>query len=288
MSYTVASSFDKFVENISLTGDRKETAAARKDRIISLLSNSFTILDAFATGSIPRGTALKTQADLDVMIVVHWTKHIKDKSPEKVLQEVRDALGEYRTNVRKNGQAVTLHYQSWPNVDIVPVSRAKNKNGSVSHYDVPNMHTGRWLESRPRRHANAIDAKAVQCGNRFKPLIRMIKQWNKAHSELMTSYHIEVLCLSIFDSGLSDYSWDVFQFFDQAATLAQSPLPYEGGYADDYLDDHDSREEVLTRLETARHRAGDAWYLTYNGRNQHESAIEIWKQIFGEKFPAYG
>lgn len=71
MPYTVPASFNKFVENISLTGDHKETATARKDRVVSLLSNSLTILDGFATGSVPRGTALKTVADLDVMVVLH-------------------------------------------------------------------------------------------------------------------------------------------------------------------------------------------------------------------------
>jgi tRNA nucleotidyltransferase (CCA-adding enzyme) len=142
MSYTVPVSFDKFIENISLTGDHKETANTRKDRIISLLSNSFTILDAFPTGSVPRGTALKVLADLDVMVVLHLTKHIKDKGAQEVLQNVRDALGQYRTDVRKNGQAVTLYYESWPNVDIVPVSRTDNSDGSVSHYNVPNMNSG--------------------------------------------------------------------------------------------------------------------------------------------------
>jgi SMODS domain-containing protein len=288
MPYTVLASFNKFLENISLTGDHKETASARKDRVVSLLSKSFAILDAFATGSIPRGTALRTVADLDVMVVLHWSKHIKDKNPTQVLQDVRDALAEYRTNVRKNGQAVTLHYESWPSVDIVPVSRTTNHDGSVNHYNVPNMNSGRWLQSRPRRHANNIDARASHCGARFKPLIRIIKQWNDAHSDLMESYHIEVLSFKIFDAAISDYPWGVFQFFDGAAKLVQSPLQYEDGFADDYLTDHVNREEVRNRLRAARDRAREAWYLTYEGHDKHEEAIAIWRQIFGEKFPAYG
>lgn len=288
MPYTVSFSFQKFIENISLTGDHQETANTRKDRIVSLLSNTFTILDAFPTGSIPRWTALKSRADLDVMFVLHWTKHIKGKSAKQVLQDIRDALGEYRTNVRKNGQAVTLHYESWPNVDIVPASKTLNNNGTVNYYNVPDMNSGKWLKSRPRRHAGAIDAKANECGHHFKPLIRMIKEWNQTHSDLMSSYHIEVLCLKIFSGVLSDYTWDVFQFFDCAATLVQSRLPYEGGYADDYLEDDDNREEVLSRIETARGRTRNAWYLTYGDRNDHEAAIGIWRQAFGNRFPAYG
>jgi len=176
MPYTVAISFDRFIENISLTGDHRETATARKDRIVSLLENTFTILDSFSSGSIPRHTALKGHADLDVIVVLHWTKHIKGKTPEQVLQEVRDALGEYRTNVRKNGQAVTLHYDSWPNVDIVPVSVTYNDDKSVNHYNVPDMNTEKWLTSRPRKHSHAIAGKASLCGPEFLHIVRMIKQ----------------------------------------------------------------------------------------------------------------
>lgn len=287
MPYTVPVSFSRFVENISLTGDHKDTANARKDRIVSLLGNTLTILDAFSSGSIPKGTALTTQADLDVIVVLHYSKHLKGKSCEQALQDVRDALGKYRTNVRKNGQAVTLHYESWPNVDIVPVAVIRNDDKTVNRYDVPDMNTGVWLPSRPRKHAIAINDKAKECGSHFKPLVRMIKQWNKEHSDLMESYHIEVLALNIFQGPMTDYSWEAYWFFREAVSLVEGPLAYETGYADDYLD-ASSRAEILKRLKTARDKACDAWYLTYNGRTQHEAAIEIWRQIFGGKFPAYG
>lgn len=88
MPYTVAISFDKFREHIELSGDHRETATARKDRVVSLLKNDFEILDAFATGSIPRFTAVRGHADLDVMVVLHYGKHIKDKTPLAVLQQV--------------------------------------------------------------------------------------------------------------------------------------------------------------------------------------------------------
>lgn len=290
MPYTVPVSFDRFVDNISLTGDHQETANVRKDDIVATLKDHFTIVDAFATGSIPKDTALKSKADLDVMVVLHWERHIKGKTCEQVLQDVRDVLAEYRTNVRKNGQAVTLYYKTWPNVDIVPVSVTYNADDatSVNHYNVPDMNTGKWLWSRPRRHAAAINERAVACGVTFKPLVRIIKQWNAEHSTLMESYHIEALALRICTAPLSAYSWDVFNFFDEAVKLVAAPLEYDGGYADDYLDDYDARFEVLKRLRTARDRARDAWYLTYNGRDQHENAIEIWRQIFGSRFPAYG
>jgi tRNA nucleotidyltransferase (CCA-adding enzyme) len=90
MPYTVPVSFDKFRENIELAGDHREIAAARRDRIVSLLKSNLTILDAFPTGSIAKFTAVKGHADLDVMVVLHYGNHCKDKRPSEVLQTVRD------------------------------------------------------------------------------------------------------------------------------------------------------------------------------------------------------
>ncbi len=120
-------SFNKFRQNIEPPTYQRE------------LEKEFEILDSFATGSLPKFTAVTGYADLDIMVVLHYSKHIKNKKPSEVLQAVRNCLGEYRTNVRKNGQAVTLYYKIWPNVDIVPVSRTVNDDNSVQHYNVPNM-----------------------------------------------------------------------------------------------------------------------------------------------------
>jgi hypothetical protein len=202
MAYTTDAAFDAFYEQINPSGDHRETANARKDRVVGLLKNDFEILDAFSTGSIPKFTALKNRADLDVMVVLHYGKHVKDKTPTQLLDSVRKPLSKYRTNVRKNGQAVTLHYDTWPNVDIVPVSRTTKSDGSVSHYDVPNSNNGTWIQSRPRKLAKAIEDKATECGENFRRIIKMIKHWNYVHSEYLSNYHIEVLALNVFSGNL--------------------------------------------------------------------------------------
>ncbi len=287
MAYTVAVSFDKFRENIELTGNHRETASKRKDDIISSLKNDFTVLEAFPSGSIPRYTAIKGHADLDIIVVLHYGKHIKNKKPSQVLQNIRDVLSEYKTNVRKNGQAVTLHYKTWPNVDIVPVSRTINDDGSINHYNVPDMNTESWIKSRPRKHTSAMRDKNKICGESFKRIVKMIKWWNHQHGAYLQSFHIEVIALKVFEGKLSDYSWDIFQYFDKAIKIVESPLWHEGDYIDDYLD-YSKREEVLKRFRTARDKAREAWLCTYDENNDHEKAIKLWRQIFGSKFPAYG
>ncbi len=287
MSYTVSISFEKFLDNIELSGDHNDVANKRKDRIISLLKNHFTILEAFPSGSIARNTAIKGYADLDIMVVLHYSKHIKDKLPSEVLQAVRDALGEYKTGVRKNGQAVTLYYESWPSVDVVPVSRTDNSDGTVKQFNVPDMNSENWIISRPRKHTNQMNQKNDSSGPRFKNIVKMIKFWNKQHSDTLQSYHIEVMALKIFDNYIDEYTWYIYKYFDEAVNLVQSDLWYEDGYADSYLDG-EGRREALKRLQKARDLSLDAWFLTYDGKNKHKEAIDIWQQLFGSKFPSYG
>ncbi len=287
MPYTVPVSFDKFRENIELTGNHRDIANKRKDDIISSLENDFTIIEAFTSGSIPRYTAVKGYADLDVIVVLHYGKHIENKKPSQILQNVRDTLAGYKTNVRKNGQAVTLHYKTWPNVDIVPVSRTTNNDGSVNYYSVPDMNNETWIQSRPRKHSTAMSDKNKVCGEFFKRIVKMIKWWNHQHSSFLQSFHIEVIALKIFSGKLSDYPWNIFQYFDKAMELVKLSFWHEGDYIDNYLD-YNKRNEAVKRLETARDKARDAWYYTYGDSNDHEKAINLWRQIFGNKFPVYG
>lgn len=287
MPYTVAVSFDQFYDKINLDGDHRSTANGRKDDIVSKLGKSFDIVDAFSTGSIPKFTALRQHADLDVMVVLHYGKHIKDKTPTQVLQSVRNALSQWRTGARRNGQAVTLNYTTWPNVDVVPVSQATDANGNVTHYSVPDSNTDNWIVSKPKHLSSTIDSKASRCGPNFRRIIKMIKHWNRIHSDYLQSYHIEVLAIKVFDTDLSDTPWQVYQFFSNAKKLLESSLWYDTGFADSYLS-YSDRQEVLKRFDTAIAKSSDAWLRTYGTNDDHKGAIEIWRQIFGDEFPAYG
>lgn len=287
MPYTVTFSFEKFYENINLDGDFRGTANTRRDDIVKKLSKDFDILEAFSTGSIPRFTALKEHADVDVMIVLHYEKHIKDKTPTQLLQEVRNSLAEWKTGTRRNGQAVTLSYVTWPDVDVVPVSRVTDALGNFQNYNVPNSNDDTWIASKPKELAAIIEAKSTECGPFFRRMIKMAKHWNRIHSDYLTSYHIEVLAIHAIKGKKSDLTWDIFQFFKEARALLESYLYFDTGFTDDYLT-WESRQEVLKRFDTAIDLSRRAWLLTYGSGDDHEGAITLWRQIFGNKFPVYG
>lgn len=287
MAYTVAVAFDQFFEKINLSGDHRAKANTRKDHIVDLLKNDFQVLDAFATGSIPRFTAVKSASDVDIIVALHYGKHIKDKKPSVVLKAVRDALSEYKTDVRRSGQAVTLYYETWPNVDIVPAAQVADSQGNVTEYSIPDMNTELWLSSRLKQHSDNIEARSSAVGPNFRKIIKMVKWWNIGHSGLLQSFHIEVMALNALTATLNDMPWDVYKCFDSAATLAASSLSYEGSAVDAYLD-YASRQAVVSRLQKARDIALDAWHSTFGSNNDHKGAIERWKVLFGDEFPSYG
>jgi len=285
MAYTFQSAFSQFYEAINLPGDHRETANQRKDHLIELLGGKFEIVDAFGTGSIPKYTALKGHADLDIFLVLHFGKHCENKLPSEVLKSVQKALT-YKTTVRRNGQAVSLSYTTWPTVDIVPVFFT-HENGTITHYNVPDMNAETWVPSRPKVHAEAIANAASLYGENFRKIIKMVKAWNLAHSDCLQSYHIEVLALKVLTGNLSDLSWSVFSFFNEARALLTAPLWHDKGYVDSYLGSGD-RYKILKRFDTAIGIARDAWYFTYPPNSDHQAAIGRWKQLFGGQFPSYG
>ncbi len=73
---------DGLLEEIAIDGSLMDTANTRRDRIVELLKDEFTILEAFPTGFLVRGTALSGHADVDVIVALHYGKHIEGKEPE--------------------------------------------------------------------------------------------------------------------------------------------------------------------------------------------------------------
>ncbi len=203
----------------------------------------------------------------------------------QILQDVRDALGKHRNQVRKNGQAVTLYYESWPNVDIVPVWQSADYLGNVTHYNVPNAVMGTWIESTPKTHTADIESRARICGSNFRKVIKMMKYWNASHGEYLQSYHIEVMALKTFTSEMSDLPWDLYSFFKSCNALIATQLWHSRGFADAYLN-YSDREEAKKRLAAAESKALSAWHAGY--KNNNADAIVNWKRLFRDSFPPYG
>lgn len=284
MAYTVDWAFRTFHNSINLSGDHRSVANSRKDWIVKRLRANLTVLDAFTIGSIPRYTALSGHADLDVLVVLHWTNHLKDRLPSTVLQNVKTALGAGAGKPRRNGQAVTMNFTTWPAVDVVPAARYKTDGGAVDYYAIPDMNREIWLRSRPRLHGRHIAAEVADSGSKFREIIKMLKHWNRRQDVRLQSYHIEVIALQM-TCGWDDYSWSIYKWFE-AAIPAVKWCWHESEDVSGYLS-FSQANRAQARLIQIRDIANQAWYADYSKKDAQRS-ITLWKSIFGQQFPAYG
>jgi hypothetical protein len=195
----------------------------------------------------------------------------------------------YRATTRTNGQAVTLHFATWPKVDVVPAAQVVDGRGRVMEYCIPDANRDAWIYTKPKTHDREMALAASARGGEFRQAVKMLKEWNRAHSGLMQSYHLEVLALRILIAGVlaGGFPWAFTTFFKQAAQMTRAPLWHHGNRVDDYVDAR-RRAAVVQRLDTAHTRARRAWYLTFGSHNNHRQAIGIWQRVFGDRFPRYG
>ncbi|ABL03217.1 nucleotidyltransferase [Mycobacterium ulcerans] len=285
MAWTTEAAFARFYEEVNLPGDHRTTANARRDWVLDRLrNNGIEVLEAIAFGSIPRYTALKEHADVDVMAVLHYGKHIKDRRPSQVLLAVKNALGTGQAGAgRRNGQAVTVSFQSWPNIDVVPALRVNDNNGKVTGYEIPDMKREIWLPTNPPQHGSDIAAAVTARGSRFRRVITMLKHWNRRQPVKLQSYHLEVIALKLSTSW-DDYSWPIFKWFE----LAQSEIHrcwHAGQDVSGYLN-YEQRQAITAQLASATNTARSAWLKACT--DKHSEAISLWRNVFGMKFPTYG
>lgn len=280
MPYLVSTSFERFVENLTIPSDLRKLAETRRASVAELLAKSFDVLEAFSTGSIPRQTGLKGVSDIDAMTVLHFSKHVDGKSPMQLLESVRDVLADYNAQiVRKNGQAVTLYFTTWPNVDIVPAKRVTLSGGGYQ-LQIPDANTGEWISTDPRAHDRTMLAASMKT----RQLVRMMKCWNGSHSDYMSSFDIQRTALATWinelDTAEAAWPWTVKSFFEKAIDLTGAMTTMSAGYG---LEDW---RALRSRLARGKELALDAWYNAHNG--DFEGCIERCRILFGAKFPAFG
>jgi hypothetical protein len=282
MPYLVTSCIDEFLQATAVPRDARETADTRRNAIVELLEKKFEILDCFPTGSLVRGTGLKHVSDVDVILALHFSKHIDGRSPLAVLESVRAALSTYNAKiVKKNGQAVTLYFATWPNVDIVPAKRVRDGNGHVLH--IGDANTGEWIPTNPAGHDVAMARLPV----RARQLVRLMKCWNRAHSGYFQSFHIEQVVLAMPGVG-SDLPWDeaswpwtFLRFFERALELTLPDTTISDAY------EVDDWSALRSRLKTAYDDSLSAWYAVHS-RDDYSEAIQRLGGLFGAAFPKYG
>ncbi len=288
MARTVTQAFRELKGNLEITDLQESTASTRQQNVRRAVESYLTVLDSFLTGSYSRHTMIAPlkEADLDIFVVLDPGYYEEDGQANLLDRVERVLKNTYpRTpDISRNGQAVTIQFTDFA-VDVVPAFYRKGGG-----YLIPNSARQTWIATDPKKHVEILsDANARHNGN-LVPLIKMVKGWNRNIERHFYSFHLEVLALQILDRAtISDFPSGIRYFFDKGRSHIREKSPDPSGYGGDvgaYLNTNPKIENAVARFESACDRAIRA--EDYNRRGYVAEAIDMWRIIFGQYFPAYG
>lgn len=294
MATTIQQSFQKLKENLEITGLQTSTVSTRQNNVRDVIKKDLSVLDSFLTGSYSRSTMIAPlkEADVDIFVVLdskyfHNYNNGQNGGQAGLLDLLKRTLRKTYTetpDISRNGQAVTIRFTDFM-VDVVP---AFNRQGGG--YLIANSVSQSWISTDPKKHVEIVTNSNKAHNGDFVPLVKMIKAWNKNNNKYFSSFHLEVLALSILNNvTISDYPSGMRFYFDKARDLITKQNPDPAGYGGDvgsYINTQEKIKEAVAKFELAYNRAIKA--EDYASRGYTKDAVDLWVKIFGDYFPIYG
>ena len=288
MPTTIAQGFAKLQENLQITDLQEATVETRQKNVREAVAKELNVPNSFVTGSYRRATHIAplSKTDIDIFVILDASYHSADgyanliDRVKRVLKQTYPSTPE----ISRNGQAVTVTFTDFK-VDVVP---AFYRQGGG--YLIPDSVMKRWISTDPTQHVTIWNTANVAHIYQLVPVMRMMKQWNRAHSALLRSFHLETLTLQVLNNiRIDDFPSAARFIFDKAREASKYVVTDPAGYGGDigaYLDTAEKRAEVVKRFETAYTQAAEAERLA--AANRVSDAFGKWRTIFGDCFPAYG
>jgi len=234
-------------------------------------------------GSAAKGTIIRPIDDVDIMAVFGNAQTVYDKyrwDSRKFLYRVREALsGQNVKTVGSRGQAVRLFYVGGGHVDIAPTLPREGGGFLLPAGD------GTWITTDPEAGTTWLQGRHATLSYQLKPLVRLVKKWNRTHSSRMGSFHMETVVATTFSSLGSNHRDNLRDFFGWAPQhLTVADPAGHSGLLDTYLT-WAARQDLMTNLASSHTRAVNAITAELNGN--HEEAMRLWRILLDSEFPAY-
>lgn len=296
---TVPAAFDAFLATIVPTPNQRGTIKGRLSVADGLLRQHFPgpgpavplepgsnmpLVRTALIGSAAKDTLIRPIDDVDVLAVfsnTHKAYEAYQANSQTFLYRVREALcGNRIETVGARGQAVRLFYTDGGHVDIAPVFQRSDSGFLLPAGD------GSWLTTDPELATSWLAQRDAALGHHLRPLVRMLKAWNRAHSSRLRSFHLETVAGRLFTSLGPNYRQNLLVFFQHAAGhLAIDDPTGHGGNLDSYLT-ASARAAVESSIATAFQRSQNA--VLAEAAGDHRQAIGLWGLTLGPEFPSYG
>jgi predicted nucleotidyltransferase len=287
--------FAKFKSRQELTAREQADVSRRHLEVRQLVSGGLRVERDFLTGSYKRWTKTRPLSDVDVFCVLHKDEHgYRERHPSAILDRIETILSPVygSAHVTADRMAVTVDFGVSVNeeeesddkvlsIDVVPAFSLGD------HYEIPDALLGRWIETNPEIHAQlAVDAQDAY-DREWKPLVRMIKKWNREHGRpVKPSFLLEVMALALLVPPFSGgYPYELKSFFASAADRIHENWPDPAGLGPAVSSGMTTAEKggAQQALLSAENTVTLAIRLALQGKNGE--ALRTWRGLFGPQFP---
>jgi Second Messenger Oligonucleotide or Dinucleotide Synthetase domain len=291
---TIKQAFDEYASNLELRSRQVTLVSERRTNVVRALRQSLSLHpeESKVIGSWDRHTLTRylSEGDVDVMVILSYSDNKQwDNSGGtiKALNRFRDILdiAYPDTPKRRDRNCITMQFSEF-RLDVVPAF--SNKDG---YYEIPDSVRRRWVKTDPFTFAEKITNVNTAMEGTFVPLIKMVKGWNREVGWPIRSFHLECLLYHHYRSYAQSYSYSSTMnvFFSKLSGYLGSRCydPVQGDQVDSYLDEGGTRTRAgaIRKARAAATKAAEA----YNDQEKYPAvAIDEWKDLLGEFFPAYG
>ena len=288
---SVDEAFQLLKSNLETTQTENDLASTRQRLIRAHLDSYWDIDEDFLTGSYSRQTKTKPLKDVDIFVVLDpdgKQAGLAKAAPSEALRALRDILDKkWAGKVTIDRMAAVVSYgDDVASFEVVPAFKGASDNSRARGYRIPDTLTESWIRTDPSDHADRATTKNRQCGDKWIPLVKMIKGANREIGDAVKpSFLIEVMALDLVEIPCGRYQ-DEFSWF-----LASAPDHLEDSWSDPAGLGPDVNAEMTaldkSRAKTALLRAHDIAQRAVWLEDQHEekAAVEEWRRLFGNRMP---
>ncbi|MFN0199930.1 MAG: CBASS oligonucleotide cyclase [Bacteroidia bacterium] len=304
------------IDKVNLPKDKateyREQANRLREKVQTYISEhpDFTLKKMLLSGSLAKGTALRSLNDIDIACYISGADAPQDipKLLEYLAERLRKAFPNFTPDqVKPQTYCVTVSFKgSGLDVDIVPVLYYGDPNW---YGKLVSQHDGSFLETCIPRHLEFIRKRKAENQFHFAQVIRLLKFWvrnqkQENESFKFKSFMVELILAKLADDGLdfSDYPEAMQCFFTY---LAKSNLKEIIVFSDYYsiseakghvepvriidpVNPKNNASKLYTNQQAqiiiqAALNAGDAIDAALSATTK-EKTIYYWKKIFGPSF----
>jgi Second Messenger Oligonucleotide or Dinucleotide Synthetase domain len=231
-------------EKVNLPKDKADEYRAQarglRERLDRYLEEhpDFTLKKMMLSGSLAKGTALRSLNDIDVACYISGADAPGDvtKLLNYLAERLRNAYPNFSSDqVKANTYSVTVSFRgSGLDVDVVPILY----NGDPNWYgNLVSQEDGSFLETCIPRHLEFIKKRKQAHDKDFAQVVRLIKFWaaklkREQDGFRLKSFKIELIFAHLADQGadLTDYPEALQQFFTYVARSNIRELVVFGDY----------------------------------------------------------